>query len=73
MDSALAPDYNDEITYLNKDEYWETFVNYIGPKTKNKIAKIFCSNDVPSCSGCKDNVTLVQVVDTQFCFGEQNT
>ena len=51
IDSALDPDNFDEITYLNKDGCWETFVGYLGPKSNKATKKIFWSSDVPSCSG----------------------
>ena len=50
-DSALDPDNYDEITYLNKDGCWETFVGSLGPKSNKATKKIFWSSDVHSCSG----------------------
>ena len=40
-DSSLDPDDYDEITYLNKDRCWETFVGYLGPKSNKATEKIF--------------------------------
>ena len=51
IDYALDPDNYDEITYLNKDGCWETFVGCLGPKSNKATEKIFWSSDVPSCSG----------------------
>ena len=51
IDSALDPHNYDEITHLNKDGCWETFVGYLGPKSNKAIEKIFWSSDVLSCFG----------------------
>ena len=58
-DSSLDPDDYDEITYLNKDRCWETFVGYLGPKSNKAAEKIFWSSDLPSCSGWQRQCDII--------------
>ena len=61
IDSALDPDNYDEITYLNKNGCWETFVGYLGQKSNKTREKIFWSSDVPSCSGRQRQGDIIPV------------
>ena len=66
IESALDPDNYFEITYLNQDGCWEKFVGYLGPKS-NKVTKIlFGQVTFLHVLGGKENMTLFQVVKTQF-------
>ena len=67
IESVLDPDNYNEMTYLNKDGCWETFVG--SDQNLIKQRKRF----LDQVTLRKDNVTLFQVVHTQFCLGEQNT
>ena len=73
IDSALDPDNYDGITYLNKGGCWETFVGYFRPKSNKATEKIFGQMTFLHVLDGKDNLTLFQVVNIQFCLGEQKT
>ena len=72
IDSGLDPDTYDEITYLNKDECWETFAGILEQNLIKQQKRFFDQVTFLHVLGGKDNVTLFQVVNTQFYLGEQN-